>query len=281
MQIARTVAEFRALRAAQPGPLGLVPTMGYLHEGHQSVIRAARAANATVALSLFVNPTQFGPNEDFTRYPRDEARDLAICEAEGVDLLLMPSVEEMYPAGASTTVSVGPLSTVLEGAARPGHFDGVATVVTKLFTITEPDRAYFGQKDAQQLMVIRRLTEDLRLPVEIVGCPIIREPDGLALSSRNVYLAPEERTQALALSRGLRAAVAAWDDGVRDASSLRSRVREEIEAQPLARIDYVSLADQGTLSELEGPVMLPALLSLAVRFGATRLIDNVVLEPSS
>ncbi len=281
MQIARTVAEFRALRASQPGPLGLVPTMGYLHEGHQSLIRAARAANATVALSLFVNPTQFGPNEDFTRYPRDEARDLAICEAEGVDLLLMPSVEEMYPAGASTTVSVGPLSTVLEGAARPGHFDGVATVVTKLFTITEPDRAYFGQKDAQQLMVIRRLTEDLRLPVEIVGCPIIREPDGLAMSSRNVYLAPEERTQALALSRGLRAAVAAWDDGVRDASSLRSRVREEIEAQPLARIDYVSLADQGTLSELEGPVMLPALLSLAVRFGATRLIDNVVLEPSS
>ena len=281
MQVARTVAEFRALRAPQPAPVGLVPTMGYLHDGHRSLIRAARAANATVVLTLFVNPTQFGPNEDFTRYPRDEARDLAICAEEGVDLVLAPAVEEIYPAGATTSVSVGPLSTVLEGAARPGHFDGVATVVTKLFAITQPDRAYFGQKDAQQLLVIRRLTEDLRLPVEIIGCPTVREADGLALSSRNVYLSPAERAQALALSRGLRAAAAAWADGARDAAALREGVRREIAAQPLARIDYVSLAHAGTLAELDGAVAGSALLSLAVRFGGTRLIDNVVLEPTS
>ena len=288
MQIARTIAEYRAHRAAllaaravegRPGLVGVVPTMGYLHEGHRSLMRCARADCAIVATTIFVNPTQFGPNEDFTRYPRDEARDFAICEAEGVDIVFAPSVEEMYPAGAETTVSVGRLSTVLEGAARPGHFDGVATVVTKLFSIAQADRGYFGQKDAQQLMVIRRLAEDLRIPTEVVGCPIIREPDGLALSSRNVYLSPEEREQALSLSRGLRAAEAAWQDGVRDADSLRRRVLDEIEAQPLANVDYVSLANQGTLDELRGAVGAPALLSLAVRFGATRLIDNILLTP--
>ncbi|MFA7248396.1 MAG: pantoate--beta-alanine ligase [Dehalococcoidia bacterium] len=279
MQIARTVAEYRALRSAQPGPVGLVPTMGYLHKGHRSLMRRARTECATVVATIFVNPTQFGPNEDFTRYPRDEARDFAICAAEGVDILFVPAVEEMYPAGAETTVSVGSLSRILEGAARPGHFDGVTTVVAKLFAIAQADRGYFGQKDAQQLMVIRRLVVDLRVPTEVIGCPIVREPDGLALSSRNVYLSPEEHEQALSLSRGLRAAEAAWADGVRDAESLRRRVREEIEAQPLANIDYVSLADQRTLAELTGPVRAPALLSLAVRFGATRLIDNTLLEP--
>ena len=283
MQIARTIAEYRAHRAAllvtQPGLVGVVPTMGYLHEGHRSLMRRARAECAIVATTIFVNPTQFGPNEDFTRYPRDEARDFAICEAEGVDIIFAPSVEEMYPEGAETTVSVGRLSTVLEGAARPGHFDGVATVVTKLFSIAQADRGYFGQKDAQQLMVIRRLVDDLRIPTDVVGCPIIREADGLALSSRNVYLSPEEREQALSLSRGLRAAEAAWQDGVRDADSLRRRVLEEIEAQPLANVDYVSLADQRTLDELRGAVGAPALLSLAVRFGATRLIDNILLAP--
>ncbi|MGE3857795.1 MAG: pantoate--beta-alanine ligase [Dehalococcoidia bacterium] len=287
MQVARTVAEYRALRAArlaatpagQPGLLGLVPTMGYLHEGHRSLMRRARAECGTVVTTIFVNPTQFGPNEDFSRYPRDEARDFAICEAEGVDIVFAPSVEEMYPAGAETTVSVGPLSRILEGAARPGHFDGVATVVTKLWAIAQADRGYFGQKDAQQLMVLKRLAHDLRFPIEVVGCPIVREADGLALSSRNVYLSPEERTQALSLSRGLRAAEALWADGVRDADTLRRRVREEIEAEPLAAIDYVSLADQGTLQEVAGPVEAPALLSLAVRFGATRLIDNTLLEP--
>jgi pantoate--beta-alanine ligase len=279
MHVARTVAEYRALRAPQPGPVGLVPTMGFLHEGHRSLMRRARAECATVAATIFVNPTQFGPNEDFTRYPRDEERDLAICRAEGVDIVFAPSVEEMYPAGAETTVSVGSLSRILEGAARPGHFDGVATVVTKLFAIAQADRGYFGQKDAQQLMVIRRLVEDLRIPIEIMGCPIVREPDGLALSSRNVYLAAEERAQALSLSRGLRAAEAAWTDGVRDAERLRQLVRGPIEAQPLAAIDYVSLADQRTLAEVQGTATVPALLSLAVRFGATRLIDNILLAP--
>lgn len=279
MQIARTVADYRALRAPQPGPVGVVPTMGFLHEGHRSLMRRARAECATVVATIFVNPTQFGPNEDFARYPRDEERDLAICGAEGVDIVFAPGVEEMYPGGAETTVSVGSLSRILEGAARPGHFDGVATVVTKLFTITQADRGYFGQKDAQQLMVIRRLVEDLRLPVEVIGCPIVREADGLALSSRNVYLQPEERAQALSLSRGLRAAEAAWAAGQRDAETLRRLVRAEIEAQPLAAIDYVSLADQRTLTEQAGPVTAPALLSLAVRFGATRLIDNVLLAP--
>jgi len=283
MQVARTVAEYRAQRlaliAARPGSIGLVPTMGYLHEGHRSLMRRAQAECATVVATIFVNPTQFGPNEDFTRYPRDEARDFAICEAEGVDIVFAPSVEEMYPEGAETTVSVGPLSRILEGAARPGHFDGVATVVTKLFSIAQADRGYFGQKDAQQLMVIRRLAEDLRIPIEVVGCPIVREPDGLALSSRNVYLSPEERTQALSLSRGLRAVEAMWADGVRDAETLRERVRREIEAEPLASIDYVSLADQRSLQEAQGAVSAPALLSLAVRFGATRLIDNTLLQP--
>ncbi len=283
MQVARTVAEYRALRAArlaeQPGTIGLVPTMGYMHEGHQSLMRRARTECATVVTTIFVNPTQFGPNEDFSRYPRDEARDFAICESEGVDIIFAPSVEEMYPEGAETTVSVGPLSTILEGAARPGHFDGVATVVTKLFAIAQADRGYFGQKDAQQLMVLRRLAEDLRFPIEVIGCPIVREADGLALSSRNVYLSPEERAQALSLSRGLRAAEAMWADGMRDAEALRRRVREEIEAEPLSNIDYVSLADQRTLQECTGPVGAPALLSLAVRFGATRLIDNVLLAP--
>lgn len=282
MQVARTIADYRAYRAsraAQPGPVGLVPTMGYLHEGHRSLMRRAREECATVVVTIFVNPTQFGPNEDFTRYPRDEARDFAICEAEGVDIVFAPSVEEMYPAGAETTVSVGSFSRILEGAARPGHFDGVATVVTKLLAIAQADRGYFGQKDAQQLLVIRRLVEDLRIPTEVVGCPIIREADGLALSSRNVYLSSEERQQALSLSRGLHAAEAAWVVGERDAEVLRGRVRDEIEAQPLANIDYVSLAGQRTLEELGGVVTSPVLLSLAVRFGATRLIDNVLLTP--
>jgi len=280
MIVARTVAEFRAARdglLAGGGALGLVPTMGYLHEGHRSLMRLARAECDAVAVTIFVNPTQFGPNEDFTRYPRDEARDLEACAAEGVDLVLAPSVEEIYPEGACTTVSVGPLSRVLEGAARPGHFDGVATVVTKLFAIAGPCRGYFGQKDAQQLMVIRRLARDLVLPVSVIGCPIVREPDGLAMSSRNVYLSPDERSQALSISRGLRRAEAAWVDGVRDADALRGLVLAEIAAQPLARPDYISLADTETLEEIVGLVSRSALLSVAVRFGGTRLIDNVVL----
>ncbi|MGE3961486.1 MAG: pantoate--beta-alanine ligase [Dehalococcoidia bacterium] len=278
MQIARTVDECRALRAALPGAVGLVPTMGALHDGHRSLMRRARGECDAVLATIFVNPTQFAPGEDYTAYPRREEEDLAICDAEGVDLVFMPSVEDMYPNGATTTVSVGELSTILEGASRPGHFDGVATVVTKLFAITRPDRGYFGQKDAQQLMVIRRLARDLRLGVEVVGCPIVREEDGLALSSRNIYLSDEERKQALSISRGLRRAEAGWLGGLRDASAIRGMVHEEIAAQPLARIDYVSLADLETLAECDGRVGRDALLSVAVKFGRARLIDNSVLR---
>lgn len=278
MQIARTVDECRALRAELSGVVGLVPTMGALHEGHRSLMRRARAECDRVVATIFVNPTQFAPGEDYTAYPRPEDADLAICEGEGVDLVFIPQVEDIYPEGATTTVSVGALSTILEGASRPGHFDGVATVVTKLFAITRPDRGYFGQKDAQQLMVIRRLARDLRLGVEVVGCPIVREEGGLALSSRNAYLTDEERTQARSISRGLRQAETGWLGGLRDASALRQMVHDSIAAQPLARIDYVSLADAESLAECEGRVTRDALLSVAVRFGKARLIDNTVLR---
>lgn len=278
MQIARTVEECRALRASLPGAVGLVPTMGALHEGHRSLMRRARAECDSVIATIFVNPTQFAPGEDYTAYPRREEEDLAICNAERVDLVFAPAVDQIYPEGATTTVSVGELSTILEGASRPGHFDGVATVVTKLFAITRPDRGYFGQKDAQQLMVIRRLARDLRLGVDVVGCPIIREEGGLAMSSRNAYLTDEERAQARSISRGLRQAEAGWLGGLRDASALRGMVHDEIAAQPLARIDYVSLADAETLAECDGRVTRDALLSVAARFGKARLIDNAVLR---
>ena len=277
MYVARTIEDLRAQRAGASSPLGLVPTMGSLHEGHLSLVSRARADCATVVASLFVNPAQFGPHEDLASYPRDEPRDLELFEQAGVDLVFAPTVEEIYPRGFAATVSLGGLTTVLEGARRPGHFDGVATVVTKLFNIVRPDSAYFGEKDAQQLLVIRALVRDLDLSIEIVGCPIVRAPDGLALSSRNAYLSDEQRAQALSLSRGLTAAGAAFDGGVRDAETLRAIVRGEIEAQSLAEIDYVSLAGAATLSELEGDIDGEALLSLAVRFGGTRLIDNCVL----
>lgn len=278
MQIARSVEECRALRAELAGTVGLVPTMGALHEGHRSLMRRARAECDHVIATIFVNPTQFAPGEDFAAYPRREEEDLAACEAEGVSLVFVPTVEDMYPEGASTTVSVGELSTILEGASRPGHFDGVATVVTKLFSITQPSRGYFGQKDAQQLLVIRRLARDLRLGVEVIGCPIVREESGLAMSSRNVYLTDEERTQAAALSRGLRKAEAAWLGGLRDAPTIRDTVYREIAAQPLARIDYVSMADLETLAECDGRATRDALVSVAVRFGKARLIDNTILR---
>ena len=279
MIVARTVAEFRAAREGVADPLGFVPTMGYLHEGHLALVHAARAECATVAASIFVNPTQFGPNEDFERYPRDEERDLALLEAAGTDLVLLPPVEEMYPPGDATRVRVDGITEGQEGARRPGHFEGVTTVVAKLFGMVQPDRAYFGEKDGQQLRVIRRMTRDLLLPIEIVACPTVREPDGLALSSRNVYLSTEERAQALSLSAGLRAASEAFDAGERDAGRLRAMVRDRIEAQPLAEISYVSLADSETLDELDGAVERTAMLSLAVAFSGATLIDNVVLEP--
>ncbi len=281
MIVVRTVAELRAARRLLPEPVGFFPTLGYMHEGHLSLVHRARDECASVVVSIFVNPTQFGPNEDLARYPRDEARDLAMLEGAGVDLVILPSVEEMYPAHDVTRVRVAELSDLLEGARRPGHFEGVTTVVAKLFNIVQPDRAYFGRKDAQQVLIIERMVRDLHVPVTIVRCPTIREPDGLACSSRNVYLTSEQRAQAVSLSRGLKAAEAACAAGERDADTLRLLAREPIEAQPLASIDYLSLADEATLQELDGRIEAPALLSLMVAFGDTHLIDNTTLVPST
>ncbi|MFQ3681309.1 pantoate--beta-alanine ligase [Roseiflexus sp.] len=277
MRVIATIDEFRAARAALHGTVGLVPTMGYLHEGHLSLVRRARSENDYVITTIFVNPTQFGPSEDLARYPRDLPRDLALLEAEKVDLVFAPDVAEMYPPGFGTFVDAGPIAALLEGAARPGHFRGVATVVCKLFNITTPHRAYFGQKDAQQTLVIRRMTRDLNLPVEIVVCPIVREPDGLAMSSRNVYLNPEERRAATVLFRALQAVQERFRAGERNGDELRAAMRAVIDAEPLARADYVSIADLEDLHELD-EVTDSALASLAVRIGTTRLIDNCLLN---
>jgi pantoate--beta-alanine ligase len=277
VNVVRSIAECRAARAALDADLGFVPTMGYLHEGHLALVRRARAESRSVAVSIFVNPTQFGPREDFARYPRDPARDLALLEKEGVDLVFMPEAAEMYPPGFDTWVEVGTITRRLEGRARPGHFRGVATVVCKLFNIVQPRRAYFGEKDAQQLRVVGKMVRDLNLPVEIVPVPTVREADGLALSSRNVYLSPQERQEALALSAALRLAQELVARGERRAAVIRARMRRRIRQEPDARIDYVSVADAETLEELT-VVDRPALVSLAVRIGTTRLIDNVVIE---
>ena len=276
MQTLTTLVELRAARQALPGPVGFVPTMGYLHAGHISLTRRARAECASVVASIFVNPTQFGPNEDLEKYPRDLPRDLAQLETTGVELVWTPSPEDMYLPGFQTWVSVDGLTRRLEGEVRPGHFRGVTTIVTKLFNAVGPDKAYFGQKDAQQTAVIRQMVKDLNFPVEIVVCPIVREPDGLAMSSRNVYLNPEERQAAMVLFRSLSAAKAAYDAGERQAEKLRAIVREIVASEPLARLQYVSCADYDTLEELE-TVSWKALLSMAVYFGKTRLIDNFVI----
>ena len=247
--------------------------MGWLHTGHRTLMARSRAENATTVASIFVNPRQFGEADDFQRYPRNEARDVEICAAEGIDLVWAPPVEEVYVPGFDTTVSVGSVAGPLEGAARPGHFDGVATVVAILFGLVGADRAYFGQKDAQQVMVIRRMALDLALPTEVVACPTVREPDGLALSSRNVHLAPEQRVAAPVLHRALSAARDRWAAGERSADALRATMTLILAAEPLARPEYVSVADAGTLAELDR-IGGPALASLAVRFGTTRLIDN-------
>ncbi|HYN48917.1 MAG TPA: pantoate--beta-alanine ligase [Candidatus Nanopelagicales bacterium] len=273
--VVRTRAELAAALARAPRPLGLVPTMGWLHAGHRSLIARARAESATVAVSIFVNPRQFSSPADLDRYPRNEARDLAICAEEGVDLVWAPGVDDVFPAGFDTSVQVGAVSGPLEGAARPGHFEGVATVVAVLLGLARPDRAYFGMKDAQQLRVIARMATDLALAT-VVPCPTVREPDGLAMSSRNVHLAPAERAAAAVLYRALQAGRARRDTGERDAEAIRAAVREVLAAEPLAAVEYVSLADDVTLAELQR-VDGPALLSLAVRFGTTRLIDNVAL----
>ena len=276
MKVIDSVADFADIRQGLPGPLGLVPTMGFLHEGHMVLVRRARADNATVVASIFVNPTQFGPSEDFSTYPRNMESDLAKLEAEGVDFVFAPSVQEMYPRGFDTYVDVGRITSRLEGEARPGHFRGVATVVCKLLAVVRPNRAYFGQKDAQQCLVVKRLNTDLGLGVEIVVVPTLREADGLALSSRNVNLKPDERQAALALYRSLLLAKEQWERGNRDAGDMRKQMRALIESEPLARIDYISIADAETLDELER-IDGPALVSLTVYIGKTRLIDNIIL----
>ena len=280
MQILRRLDEPRAFaRAAKARGerVGLVPTMGYLHEGHFSLIRAARQHAERVVVTLFVNPAQFGPKEDLDKYPRDFERDCALCESAGADALFAPEAAHMYAPGHATWVDVtGSLTAGLCAASRPGHFSGVATVVTKLFNLCEPDVAVFGQKDAQQAAVIKRFTADLNLPVEIVVAPIIREPDGLAMSSRNTYLSPEERAQATVLKRSLDAAVALYDGGERRSEVILSAVEDVLESAPLARTDYVELVDASTLEPIT-MMERRALLALAVFFGPTRLIDNILL----
>jgi len=277
MQVVTTLTELRAARALLPEPVGFVPTMGYLHEGHLSLVRRARAECASVVVSIFVNPTQFGPGEDLATYPRDLPRDLGLLEKEAVNLVWTPTPEGMYPPGFQTWVTVEEVARPLEGAQRPGHFRGVATVVAKLFNGVQPQRAYFGQKDAQQAVVIRHMVRDLDFPIEIIVCPTVREADGLAMSSRNSYLAPQERRAATVLYRALSAAQAAFEAGERDAERLRRMVAEIIAAEPLARLQYVSCAHPETLQELE-TIADTALLSLAAFVGRTRLIDNLVLS---
>jgi pantoate--beta-alanine ligase len=276
MQVITTIEKLRQARAGI-GSLGLVPTMGYLHQGHLSLVRHAQAECGASAVSIFVNPTQFGPREDFTRYPRDIERDLAMLLDAGVDLVFAPEVAEMYPDGYGTDVVVRGSTERLEGELRPGHFVGVATVVCKLLNIIQPSRAYFGQKDAQQCVVVRQMVRDLNIPTTIIVAPTLREPDGLAMSSRNVYLTPEQRAAAPVLYRALQLAQAQYDAGERRAAPLREQIRATLAAEPLAQPEYVSVAHPLVLRELDQIDGAGALISLAVRFGKTRLIDNLLL----
>ena len=265
---------------ANGNTVGLVPTMGYLHEGHLTLMRQARVEQGLVIATLFVNPLQFGPQEDYADYPRDLERDCKLAESTGIDVLFAPSVDEMYPAGGGkilTYVDVNEITTTLCGASRPGHFRGVATVVSKLFNISEADVAYFGQKDAQQVAVIRRMVEDLNMNVKIVAVPIVREADGLAMSSRNKYLDPGQRQAALVLSRSLDKARNLLTAGVRDSAEILAAMRGMIESEPLAKVDYIEIVDSLTLKSVD-MIESPVLLALAVRFGKTRLIDNMIWE---
>ncbi|MFZ4516009.1 MAG: pantoate--beta-alanine ligase [Acidimicrobiia bacterium] len=277
--IVETIAALRAACSAARGTgasIGLVPTMGYLHEGHRTLMRAARAQHDLVVLTIFVNPLQFAPSEDLATYPRDLARDLEAATAEGVDIVFTPSVSEMYPEPTLTTVHVDQLTEGLCGAERPSHFDGVTTVVTKLFSIVGPCTAYFGRKDAQQLAVVTRMARDLNLPVSVVGCPLVREADGLAMSSRNAHLTPEQRANAVVLSRSLEHAAAAITSGVRRAADVRAAIQGVVETVPAAEIEYIEVRDAETLLEVtavEGRV----LVAVAARVGATRLIDNMTV----
>lgn len=264
--------------AAEERPIGFVPTMGALHEGHLSLIREARRMSDAVVVSIFVNPAQFGPREDFDRYPRSLARDADLLTPIGVDCLFAPPVEEIYPRGFSTWIDVGELSDKLEGTSRPGHFRGVATVLAILFNLIQPKFVFMGQKDAQQTVIVKKMVRDLHLPVEIVVMPTVREPDGLALSSRNLLLTPEERRAAPVIHRALRLAEEMFSDGERNASKLMKAIRKEIATEPQARIDYVSITDSERLEPLDDLSHQSALVSLAVYFGSTRLIDNVILS---
>jgi pantoate--beta-alanine ligase len=277
MHVVETIAACRQARAGF-AMLGFVPTMGYLHEGHLRLVRRAMVECGAVAVSIFVNPTQFGPHEDFERYPRNRERDLHLLEAEGTTLVFMPGVDELYPAGYRTFVSVEDLTKRLEGAARPGHFRGVTTIVCKLLNIVQPTRAYFGQKDAQQTVVVRQMVRDLNMPTEIVVAETAREPDGLAMSSRNAYLSPQERQAATVLCRALRTAQRRYHAGIRDGEALREAMRQVLGLEPLAQTEYVSAAHPETLQEREWVDHHGVLLSLAVRIGSTRLIDNILIE---
>lgn len=277
MQAVDSIDGLRAARAQLSGAVGLIPTMGALHAGHLALVARARAENDSVIVTIFVNPLQFGPTEDFTAYPRDLPGDFALLEQAGVDLVFTPTPDLMYPPDFQTYVEVTGVSQGLEGEHRPGHFRGVATVVAKLFNLAQPQRAYFGQKDAQQAAVIRRMADDLNFPLEVVVCSIVRDHDGLALSSRNAYLTPEQRQAAPVLYRALRAAAKAYASGERDSEALRRTMRATLAAEPLAQPEYVSAADADTLAECDGPLTGRILLSLAVRIGRTRLIDNCLL----
>lgn len=276
MNVVVTLDELRVARRKLEAPVGFVPTMGFLHDGHLSLVRQAKLDCASVVVSIFVNPTQFGENEDLDKYPRDLQRDLRLLESAGVELVWTPSSEVMYPTGYQTWVIVEEVSKPLEGTMRPGHFRGVATIVTKLFNAVQPQRAYFGQKDAQQAAVIRRMSRDLDFPIDIEVCPTVREPDGLAMSSRNVYLSAEERKAATVLSRALFHTKITFDAGERDAKCLRQGVLDTLATEPLIKVQYVSCAHPDSLMEIEGNVER-ALLSLAVILGKTRLIDNIML----
>jgi pantoate--beta-alanine ligase len=276
MQIAKSIAQMKAARSNSPSSVGFVPTMGYLHQGHLSLVQQARVENSVVVASIFVNPTQFGPAEDFKTYPRDTERDLAMLQKEKTDIVFMPSAEEMYPDRFSTWVVIEKVTDRLEGSSRPGHFKGVATVVAKLFNIVEPTRAYFGQKDAQQVLVIKKMAADLNMNLEVVVSPTVRERDGLAMSSRNVYLNPQERRTAAVLFKALTMARKLREKGESDAETLRQQMIALISREPLAKIEYISVADTDTLEELS-TMDRPALASMAVRIGKTRLIDNMIL----
>jgi pantoate--beta-alanine ligase len=280
MMVVNTIEQMRRLREELSGTVGLVPTMGYLHEGHLSLVRQAKADNGVVIVSIFVNPTQFGPHEDYILYPRDPDRDLEMLRREFTDVVFTPSVEEMYPSGFNSWVTVKGVTERLEGACRPGHFQGVTTIVTKLFNITEPHRAYFGQKDAQQTVVIKKMVHDLNLNLEIIVMPTIRESDGLAMSSRNAYLTPEERRAAPVLFKALSLMQKLHASGEYNADVLRERAMTLVNHEPLVSVDYISVADRGTLEELS-VIDRPALISLALRIGKVRLIDNVLLQSPS